>query len=52
MRKQKRMVFINVFDAMIGPDGQPRPELYKEDKLHPTPECYALWKKIIGPYLK
>jgi hypothetical protein len=46
------MVFINIFDAMIGADGQPKPELYKEDKLHPTAACYALWKGIIGKYLK
>jgi lysophospholipase L1-like esterase len=52
IRKQKRMVYINVFDAMLDPDGQPKPELYKEDKLHPTAACYVLWKKIIGPYLK
>jgi lysophospholipase L1-like esterase len=52
MRKQKRMAYIDVFSAMLGPDGQPKPELYKEDKLHPTAECYILWKKIIGSYLK
>jgi len=52
IHQQKRMVYVNVFDAMLDSDGQPKPEFYKEDKLHPTPACYAVWKKIIGPYLK
>ena len=52
IRKQKRMVYINVFDAMLDEDGQPRPELYKADQLHPTEACYALWKQIIGKYLR
>jgi lysophospholipase L1-like esterase len=52
MRRQKRMVYINVFDAMLNDEGQPRPELYREDGLHPTAECYALWQKIIAPYLR
>ena len=49
---QKRMSYINVFDAQLGPDGQPIPELYREDGLHPTKACYQLWTKIIAPYLK
>lgn len=51
IHKQKHMVYIDVFHPMLGKDGQPRPEFYKEDKLHPTEACYALWRKIIGKYL-
>jgi len=52
MRRQKRMVYINVFDAMLNDEGLPRPELYREDGLHPTAECYALWQKIIAPFVR
>ena len=52
IRKQKRMDYIDVFTPMIGKDGLPIPEFYKEDKLHPTEACYTLWKGIIGKYLR
>lgn len=52
IHKQKHMAYINVFNAMLDSDGKPRPELYKEDGLHPTPVCYELWQKIIAPYLR
>lgn len=50
-RKQKHMAYINVFDAMMGPDQKPLPELFIADKLHMNRKGYDLWKKIIGPYL-
>src|SRR5262249_45329780 len=31
--KANHLTFINVFPHMLGPDGQPRPELYVEDRL-------------------
>ncbi len=51
-RKQKGMTFIDIFPQMLNEEGEPRPELYREDGLHPTAECYRLWQKIIAPYLK
>jgi len=48
----KNLVFIDVFPAMLGADGRPRPELYVKDGLHMTPEGYAVWKAIVAPYLK
>ena len=50
--KDKRLIFIDVFPAMLGVDGKPRPELFIEDGLHMTPAGYALWKSIVAPYLK
>ena len=37
---------------MLGPDGQPRPELYQQDGLHLTPAGYELWTRLVEPYLK
>jgi len=34
--KDKRLVYIDVFTPMLGPDGKPRPELLLEDGLHPS----------------
>lgn len=46
-----RIEFVDLFDAMLGPDGQPRAELFVEDRLHLSPAGYALWTEIIGPRL-
>jgi lysophospholipase L1-like esterase len=47
----KRLVYIDVFTPMLGPDGKPRSELLVEDGLHPSAQGYALWKSVIEPYL-
>jgi lysophospholipase L1-like esterase len=45
------MSFINVFPAMLGPDGNPKPDIYVEDRLHMNAKGYALWKELIEPWL-
>jgi lysophospholipase L1-like esterase len=40
--------FIDIFPAMLSPDGQPKKELYLEDGLHLSKQGYNLWKTIIG----
>ncbi|MCK7556765.1 GDSL-type esterase/lipase family protein [Chitinophaga sedimenti] len=51
LKKQKKAHFINIYDAMLDASGQPRPELFVEDMLHMKPEGYAIWQKIMQPYL-
>jgi lysophospholipase L1-like esterase len=51
LKSQKNTGFINVFPSMLDASGNPREELYVEDKLHMKPSGYQLWQKIILPYL-
>lgn len=51
LKKQKNTAFINVYNAMLDANGQMREELYVADRLHMKPEGYAIWQKIIAPYL-
>lgn len=51
-KTDKRLQFINVYPLMLGPDGLPKPDIFVEDKLHMNPKGYAIWKKVLGPYLK
>lgn len=44
--------FVDVWPAMLGDDGQPRPELYVADKLHMTPQGYEVWTKLLRPHLQ
>ncbi|MEO7272588.1 MAG: SGNH/GDSL hydrolase family protein, partial [Vicinamibacterales bacterium] len=48
----QRLAFVDVFDAMLGPDGKPRPELYVADGLHMTPAGYAIWTTALRPALR
>ena len=47
-----RLLFLDVFHPMLGADGRPRPELFLEDRLHLNAEGYALWREIVGPFVR
>lgn len=46
-----RVVYVDIFTPMLGVTGQPRAELFGEDRLHMNRAGYLLWRKIIAPYL-
>jgi lysophospholipase L1-like esterase len=41
--------YIDVFTPMLGPEGQPRPELFGSDSLHMTRAGYRLWRSLLEP---
>lgn len=45
------LIYIDVAGKMLDPAGQPRAELFIEDRLHMNRAGYDLWKQIIAPYL-
>lgn len=52
LTKQKNTGFINIWDAMLGADGKANPDIFIGDNLHMNAKGYAIWQKIIQPYLK
>ena len=46
------VTFINTFPLVLGPDGQPRPEVFAEDRLHMNEKGYAIWKRAVAPHLR
>lgn len=52
LSKQTRTAFIDVYHAMLMPDGSSMTDIFKEDNLHMNAKGYAIWKKIIAPYLE
>lgn len=48
-QKNPQLIFIDVFHRMLGPDGQPLPDIYAADKLHLNAQGYRLWTEIIRP---
>lgn len=51
LASQKQTVFIDVYHAMLQPDGSPMTDIFVEDNLHMNAKGYAIWKKLIAPYL-
>ncbi len=47
-----RLGYIDVHAAMLGPDGQPKPDIFLADRLHMNPKGYAIWRAIVGPHLR
>lgn len=46
-----RIRFVSVWEAMLGSDGKPKPEIFLSDNLHMNATGYAIWKKLIEPLL-
>ncbi|MGH8062883.1 MAG: SGNH/GDSL hydrolase family protein [Pseudoxanthomonas sp.] len=47
----KRVQFIDVFTPMLDGNGQPRAELFIEDRLHMNRTGYELWRQVVAPCL-
>lgn len=45
------LAFIDVFSPMLDEFGQPRPDLFIEDRLHLNEKGYAIWRQAVAPYL-
>lgn len=51
LSKQAKTAFIDVYHPMLQPDGQVMTDIFKEDNLHMNAKGYAIWEKVIAPYL-
>lgn len=46
-----KLDYIEVWDQLLGPDGQPRADLYLADGLHPNAQGYKIRAAAIRPFL-
>jgi lysophospholipase L1-like esterase len=44
--------FVDVFTLMLGPDGLPKPDIYRDDGLHMNAKGYAIWKAALTGCVK
>lgn len=51
LKDKKNAAFIDVFHSMLNEDGTPKKDIFLEDGLHMNAKGYAIWQKIIQPYL-
>ncbi len=47
-----RLLYVDVFTPMLGPDGMPREELFVADRLHMNARGYALWRDLLVPIVR
>lgn len=50
-KNPKQLRFVDVATPLLGPDGKPRTELYREDGLHMTRAGYEIWTRVLTPFL-
>jgi lysophospholipase L1-like esterase len=46
------LTFVETWNALTDPSGNPRPELYLEDQLHLNDKGYEIWVSLFKPFLK
>lgn len=49
--QQRGLFFIDLWDAMLTPDGKPRDDLWVADRIHPNHDGYLIRVKIMRPLL-
>jgi lysophospholipase L1-like esterase len=49
--ENKQLTYIDISPTLLGEDGQPRKELFREDGLHMNPKGYEGWNKLVAPLL-
>lgn len=47
-----RCIFVDVNTAMLDAGGSTKPELFMRDQIHLNGDGYAIWKRVLTPYLK
>lgn len=50
--KDKRAKFVDVWSAMLNEKGEPKAEIFVEDKLHLNEKGYAIWREVLAKELK
>jgi lysophospholipase L1-like esterase len=50
--KQPHLTFVDVATPLLGPDGQPRADLFLADKLHLSSAGYDVWARILTPVIE
>jgi lysophospholipase L1-like esterase len=48
----ERLEFVDIEPVMLGPDGLPRKELFRDDGLHLNAAGYEVWAERLRPVLK
>lgn len=48
----ERLTFVDMNPHVLTPEGAPRTEIYSPDMLHMNPDGYAVWRRILEPFVR
>ncbi|MET0392209.1 MAG: GDSL-type esterase/lipase family protein [Chitinophagaceae bacterium] len=51
LKTKRRTGYVDVYKAMVDDEGKPVAGLFGNDNLHMNKDGYAIWQKLIQPYL-
>lgn len=51
LASKKQTSYVDVYREMIDDEGKPRTDIFLDDNLHMNKDGYAIWKRLIAPYL-
>jgi lysophospholipase L1-like esterase len=51
LQKNKKTAFADVYSKMLDANGEPMKDIFLGDNLHMNAKGYAIWKKVLEPYL-
>lgn len=51
IRKYNNVIYVDVSKGILDENGQPKPELFLNDKTHLNVEGYKIWRAILKPIL-
>ena len=51
LKKEKKAKFVDIWNDMLGADGQPRDELFLADRLHMNAKGYSIWQRRLSHHL-
>jgi lysophospholipase L1-like esterase len=51
IKTRPQLSYVDIATPMLGTDGKPRSELFRDDALHLNETGYELWSKVLGPKL-
>lgn len=52
IEKMKRVEFVDVWSAMLDEKGEPKAEIFIEDRLHLNQKGYDIWRAVLARYVK
>ncbi len=50
--QDETLEFVDLWPAMLGDDGQPRKDIFRDDGLHLSETGYKLWVELVRPHLQ
>jgi lysophospholipase L1-like esterase len=51
LKQNRATAYIDVYHAMFNKDGTVMKDIFTEDNLHMNAKGYAIWQKVMEPYL-